>query len=47
VRTRSDSCASQSTKRSRKSGSSRNFWDMGGSVGSGHTGLGAWGEVGI
>jgi hypothetical protein len=47
VRTRSDSCASQSTKRSRKSGSSRNFWDIGGSVGSGPTGLGAWGEVGI
>jgi hypothetical protein len=47
VRTRSDSCASQSTKRSRKSGSSRNFWDLGGSVGSGPAGLGAWGEVGI
>ena len=47
VRTRSDSCASQSTKRSRKSGSSRNFWDIGGSVGSGPAGLGAWGEVGI
>jgi hypothetical protein len=47
VRTRSESCASQSTKRSRKSGSSRNFWDLGGSVGSGPAGLGAWGEVGI
>lgn len=47
VRTRSDSCASQSTKRSRKSGSSRNFWDIGGSVNSGPAGLGAWGEVGI
>lgn len=47
VRTRSDSCASQSTKRSRKSGSSRNFWDVGGSVHSGPAGLGGWGEVGI
>ncbi|KIW05506.1 uncharacterized protein PV09_03389 [Verruconis gallopava] len=47
VRTRSESCASQSTKRSRKTGSSRNFWDLGGSVGSGPTGLGTWGEVGI
>ncbi|KAK8196296.1 hypothetical protein BKA81DRAFT_287458, partial [Phyllosticta paracitricarpa] len=28
------SCASQSTRRSRKSGSSRNYWDLGGSVGS-------------
>jgi hypothetical protein len=45
VRTRSDSCASQSTKRSRNS--SRNYWDIGGSVNSGPAGLGAWGEVGI
>ncbi|KAK7626174.1 hypothetical protein IWX48DRAFT_546754 [Phyllosticta citricarpa] len=28
------SCASQSARRSRKSGSSRNYWDLGGSVGS-------------
>ncbi|KAK5168897.1 uncharacterized protein LTR77_006206 [Saxophila tyrrhenica] len=50
----SSSCASQSTKRSRRSGggSSRHFWDLGGSVGSvgsGHAmssgGLGGWGEV--
>jgi hypothetical protein len=46
-RTRSSSCASQSTKKSRKSGSSRNYWDIGGSVGSGPAGLGVWGEVGI
>jgi hypothetical protein len=42
------SCASQSTKKSRKSGSSRNYWDIGGSVGSGPAGsVGVWGEVGI
>ena len=49
----SSSCASQSTKRSRRSrdGSSRHYWDIGGSVGSvgsGHamsSGLGGWGEV--
>ena len=29
------SCASQSTKKSKRSGSSRNYWDLGGSVGSG------------
>ncbi|KAL6711622.1 hypothetical protein ACN47E_004556 [Coniothyrium glycines] len=29
------SCASQSTKKSKRSGSSRNYWDIGGSVGSG------------
>ncbi|KAF2436022.1 hypothetical protein EJ08DRAFT_222372 [Tothia fuscella] len=47
-RTRSSSCASQSTKKSRKTGSSRNFWDIGGSVGSGPVGgIGVWGEVGI
>jgi hypothetical protein len=47
-RTRSSSCASQSTKKSRKTGSSRNFWDIGGSVGSGPAGgIGVWGEVGI
>ncbi|KAK5124418.1 hypothetical protein LTR85_001635 [Meristemomyces frigidus] len=47
------SCASQSTKRSRrsKSGSSRHYWDLGGSVGSVgsgpamSSGLGGWGEV--
>jgi hypothetical protein len=45
-RTGSSSCASQSTKKSRKTGSSRNYWDIGGSVGSGHaSGLGGWGEV--
>ncbi|KAJ9318994.1 hypothetical protein DTO271D3_582 [Paecilomyces variotii] len=53
----SSSCASQSTKVSTKrnlaglgSGSSRNYWDIGGSVGSGSAvlstaGIGAWGEV--
>lgn len=49
----SSSCASQSTKRSRhtRSGSSRHYWDLGGSVGSvgsGHamsSALGGWGEV--
>lgn len=42
----SSSCKSLSTKISRKSGSSRNYWDIGGSVGSGHaSGLGGWGEV--
>jgi hypothetical protein len=47
-RTRSSSCASQSTKKSRKTSSSRNFWDIGGSVGSGPAGgIGVWGEVGI
>ncbi|QDS71819.1 hypothetical protein FKW77_009678 [Venturia effusa] len=45
-RTGSSSCKSLSTKISRKSGSSRNYWDIGGSVGSGHaSGLGAWGEA--
>lgn len=48
----SSSCASQSTKRSRRSGSSRHYWDIGGSVGSPASGaamssgaLGGWGEV--
>lgn len=55
----SSSCASQSTKVSAKrtltgvgSGSSRNYWDIGGSVGSGSAvisvggpGVGAWGEA--
>lgn len=50
----SSSCASQSTKRSRRSrdGSSRHYWDLGGSVGSVGSGpamssgaLGGWGEV--
>ena len=48
----SSSCASQSTKRSRRSGSSRHYWDIGGSVGSPGSGaamssgaLGGWGEV--
>lgn len=45
----SSSCASQSTKRSRRSGSSRHYWDLGGSiesVGSGPTSVvGGWGEV--
>lgn len=44
-----DSCASASTKRSRRaaSGESRNFWDLdfGGSMGSRDLGVGAWGEV--
>lgn len=52
-RTGHSSCASQSTKRSRhtKSGSSRHYWDIGGSTGSMHSGqamssaLGGWGEV--
>lgn len=40
------SCASRSTKKSRKSGSSRNYWDLGGSVGSGPAGgVGMWGEA--
>lgn len=46
------SCASVSTKKSAKraSGSSRNYWDIGGSVGSGSAiaatgGMGFWGEV--
>ena len=46
------SCASMSTKKSAKraSGSSRNYWDIGGSVGSGSAiaatgGMGYWGEV--
>lgn len=42
------SCASQSTKRSKRSGSSRNYWDLGGSVGSGPggaPGAATWGEV--
>ncbi|EME42519.1 hypothetical protein DOTSEDRAFT_64324 [Dothistroma septosporum NZE10] len=50
---RSSSCASQSTKLSRhsRSGSSRHYWDLGGSVGSHGSGpamssaLGGWGEV--
>ncbi|KAF1988802.1 hypothetical protein K402DRAFT_328100 [Aulographum hederae CBS 113979] len=45
----SSSCASQSTKksrRSRSSGGSRNYWDLGGSgVGSERAGVGIWGEV--
>ncbi|EON63879.1 hypothetical protein W97_03107 [Coniosporium apollinis CBS 100218] len=42
----SSSCASRSTKKSRKSGSSRNYWDLGGSVGSGPAGgVGVWGEA--
>ncbi len=50
----SSDCASQSTKRSRRSmsGSSRHYWDIGGSVGSVGSGaamssgaLGGWGEV--
>ena len=44
-----DSCASASTKRSRRaaSGESKNFWDpdYGGSIGSRDLGVGAWGEV--
>ncbi|KAI4089930.1 MAG: hypothetical protein LQ348_003987 [Seirophora lacunosa] len=41
------SCASISSKRSKRgSGSSRNYWDIGGSIGSGSLGgNGAWGEV--
>lgn len=42
------SCASQSTRRSKRSGSSRNYWDLGGSVGSGPAGApgaATWGEV--
>ena len=54
VRRPTSSCASESVKSSRKSlvksGSSRNYWDIGGSIGSGSVlasgGLmGAWGEV--
>ncbi|OMP85011.1 hypothetical protein BK809_0000763 [Diplodia seriata] len=42
------SCASHSTRRSKRSGSSRNYWDLGGSVGSGPAGApsaATWGEV--
>ncbi|EKG17636.1 hypothetical protein MPH_05084 [Macrophomina phaseolina MS6] len=42
------SCASQSTRKSKRSGSSRNYWDLGGSVGSGPAGApgaATWGEV--
>jgi hypothetical protein len=44
------SCASASTKKSRReSGGSGNYWDIGGSIGSGsvggYGGIGAWGEV--
>ncbi|KAA6413043.1 MAG: hypothetical protein FRX48_02786 [Lasallia pustulata] len=49
------SCASLSTRKSKRgggagSGSSRNYWDLGGSVGSGSAvaalgGMGAWGEL--
>ncbi|KAF2664652.1 hypothetical protein BT63DRAFT_429409 [Microthyrium microscopicum] len=46
TRTASSSCASQSTKKSKHS--SRNYWDIGGSVGSGPAGgVGVWGEVSI
>jgi hypothetical protein len=55
LRRQPSSCASQSTKISTKrgsltlSGSSRNYWDIGGSVGSERSivagGVGAWGEV--
>ncbi|KFY80445.1 hypothetical protein V499_00744 [Pseudogymnoascus sp. VKM F-103] len=51
-RRKSTSCASQSTKKSarRISGSSRHYWDINGSIGSGSLaastgGMGAWGEV--
>ncbi|KAL8817473.1 MAG: hypothetical protein Q9223_003700 [Gallowayella weberi] len=41
------SCASISARKSKRgSGSSRNYWDLGGSVGSGSVGgMGVWGEV--
>ncbi|MCJ1251278.1 hypothetical protein MMC30_008509 [Trapelia coarctata] len=46
------SCASASTKKSKRdeSGASRNYWDIGGSIGSGSAvvgsgGVGVWGEV--
>ncbi|KAI4122860.1 MAG: hypothetical protein LQ338_005577 [Usnochroma carphineum] len=41
------SCASISSRKSkRESGSSRNYWDIGGSIGSGSVGgIGVWGEV--
>ena len=41
------SCASVSTKKSKRSGSSRNYWDIGGSVGTGPASIGVWGEVGV
>jgi hypothetical protein len=47
----SSSCASQNTRKSAKrSGSSRHYWDIGGSIGSGSViastgGMGSWGEV--
>ncbi len=49
VHRRSSSCASQSTRKSarRNSGSSRHYWDINGSIGSGSliASAGAWGEV--
>ncbi|CAF9914945.1 MAG: hypothetical protein GOMPHAMPRED_008336 [Gomphillus americanus] len=50
LKRRSSSCASWSTKRSRRgeSNASRNYWDLGESTGSGSlvfAGVGAWGEV--
>lgn len=49
VRRQSSSCASESLKGAKKasalrSGSSRNYWDIGGSTGSGSV-MGAWGQV--
>ena len=48
-RRQDSSCASASARRRWGSGGSRNFWDLGGSVGSGSAiasgGLGGWGEV--
>jgi len=50
TRTKSSSCASQSTRKSKRSagGSSRNYWDIGGSgslVGSASGVVGVWGEA--
>jgi hypothetical protein len=47
ARTATSSCASQSTKKSKLTGSSRNYWDLGGSVSSGPNGVGAWGDVSV
>ena len=46
-RTRGSSCASQSSRKSRRTGSSCNYWDIGSSsVGSGpNVNVGAWGEA--
>ncbi|KAK3050785.1 hypothetical protein LTS18_012536, partial [Coniosporium uncinatum] len=43
----SSSCASQSTKKSKRSSGagSRNYWDLGGSAAGSNSGVGVWGEA--